>query len=59
MRRGPVPGGTTTVILNVTALGVGTGYVTVYPCGDRPNASNLNYVTGQTIHVNGGAYLGG
>ena len=47
--RGPVPGGTTTVILNVTALGVGTGYVTVYPCGNRPLTSSLNVRAGQTI----------
>ena len=26
------------------------GFITVFPCGtDRPNASNLNYTTGQTI----------
>ena len=25
------------------------GYVTVYPCGTRPNASNLNFTNGQTI----------
>ncbi|MEY2975351.1 MAG: hypothetical protein RIR49_1771, partial [Actinomycetota bacterium] len=25
------------------------GYVTVYPCGTRPDASNLNFVTGQTV----------
>ena len=24
-------------------------YVTVYPCGSRPDASNLNFVSGQTI----------
>jgi hypothetical protein len=27
----------------------GGGYVTVYPCGARPDASNLNFVTGQTV----------
>ena len=47
--RGPVPGGSSTVILNVTALGVGTGYVTVYPCGNRPLTSSLNVRAGQTI----------
>ena len=41
------------VALNVTVAN-GTapasgGYVTVYPCGDRPDASNINFVTGQTI----------
>ncbi|MGA1345705.1 MAG: SpoIID/LytB domain-containing protein [Ilumatobacteraceae bacterium] len=25
------------------------GYVTVYPCGTRPDASNLNFVTGMTV----------
>jgi len=25
------------------------GFVTVYPCGSRPDASNLNSVSGQTI----------
>mgnify|MGYP003342345165 FL=1 len=25
------------------------GYVTVYPCGTRPNASNLNFTNHQTI----------
>lgn len=27
----------------------GGGYVTVYPCGTRPNASNLNFVTGPAV----------
>lgn len=47
--RGPVPGSTGTVVLNVTVLGQGTGYVTVYPCGTRPTTSNLNVRAGQTI----------
>jgi len=25
------------------------GFVTVYPCGTRPDASNLNFVFGQTV----------
>lgn len=38
------------VSLNVTAIDpVGDGYVTVFPCGDRPLASNLNYVAGQVV----------
>ena len=45
--------GVTAVSLNVTALGISTspygGYVTVYPCDSRPNASNLNFVAGQVI----------
>jgi len=42
------------VALNVTVTqtdnpNLGGGYVTVYPCGTRPDASNLNFVGGQTI----------
>jgi hypothetical protein len=45
--------GVAAVALNVTvvdgeATDVG-GYVTVYPCGDRPDSSNLNFVNGQTV----------
>lgn len=52
--RGGVPtAGVAAVALNVTAVaGVAPevgGYVTVYPCGPRPDASNLNFVTGQTV----------
>ena len=36
--------------LNVTAVDPeGAGYVTVYPCGTMPLASNLNYLAGQTV----------
>jgi hypothetical protein len=45
--------GATSVLLNVTVTGpTGAGFVTVYPypCDrDRPTASNLNFVAGQTI----------
>ena len=41
------------VSLNVTAVGVETGdvggYLTVYPCGTQPNASNLNFFNGQIV----------
>ena len=38
------------VSLNVTAVDpVGSGFITVYPCGPRPLASSVNYVTGQTV----------
>ncbi len=38
------------VSLNVTVTEAGgSGYVTVYPCGTKPNASSLNYTAGQTI----------
>lgn len=39
-----------TVQLTVTATNPSdTGFITVYPCGTLPLASNLNYITGQTI----------
>jgi hypothetical protein len=53
--RGGLPaGGVGAVALNVTVTDtsdpdVGGGYVTVYPCGTRPDASNLNFTAGQTI----------
>ena len=41
------------VSLNITATGTIAddfgGYVTVYPCGNRPNASSINFVSGQTV----------
>ncbi|MSX15665.1 MAG: hypothetical protein F2805_05040, partial [Actinobacteria bacterium] len=47
------PDGYRAAALNVTvvdgeAAAVG-GYVTVFPCGDRPTASNVNFVDGQTV----------
>ena len=53
--KGGLPGGgIDAVALNVTVAEgenpeIGGGYVTVYPCGTRPNASNLNFTSGQTI----------
>ena len=49
--RADVSTGAAAVVLNVTVVGArGAGYVTVYPCdAARPNASNLNFVAGQTI----------
>jgi hypothetical protein len=49
-----VPGsGVSAVAMNVTVVdgeaGNAGGFVTVYPCGTRPNASNLNFVNGQTV----------
>jgi hypothetical protein len=42
--------GATSVVLNVTATGsTAAGFVTAYPCGTRPTASNLNHAPGQTI----------
>jgi hypothetical protein len=48
---GKAPADTTTVALNVAVdEPQRAGFLTVYPCGtDRPWASNLNFVTGQTI----------
>jgi len=51
---GLTPGsGIGAVSLNVTATGTTAdefgGYVTVYPCGALPNASNLNFASGQTV----------
>jgi hypothetical protein len=48
---GRAPDGTTTVTLNVAVdAPQRAGFLTVYPCGtDRPWASNLNFVAGQTI----------
>jgi len=46
-----LPAGTTAVALNVTVTNpTAPSYLTVYPAGQgRPIASNLNFVTGQTI----------
>ena len=51
---GGVPSdGVSAVALNVTVTeteaGDYGGFVTVYPCGTRPDASNLNFTPGQTI----------
>ncbi len=49
--RAGVPADGAAVVLNVTVTGAsGGGFVTVYPCtASTPNASNLNFVAGQTI----------
>jgi hypothetical protein len=46
-----VPGdGVAAVVLNVTVTDpAGVGYITVFPCGTRPLASNLNFVGSQTV----------
>lgn len=49
---GGVPVGAKAVVLNATVTEVtGAGYLTVYPSdvAPRPNASNLNFVPGQTV----------
>jgi hypothetical protein len=49
--RAGIPADASAVVLNVTVDGAqGSGFLTVYPTGEgRPLASNLNYVTGQTV----------
>jgi hypothetical protein len=49
--RGGVPADASAVVLNVTATQAqGPGFFTVFPCGtDRPTASNVNYVVGDTV----------
>ncbi|MEZ5295168.1 MAG: hypothetical protein R2697_02505 [Ilumatobacteraceae bacterium] len=49
--RGGVPGsGVGAVVLNVTAVGPsGAGHLTVFPCGDVPVASSLNYTAGSVV----------
>lgn len=50
--RGGVPAtGVSAVVLNITVTEARSfGFVTAYPAGEaRPNASNLNYVAGQTV----------
>ena len=49
--RGGVPVGAAAAVLNVTVVQARAGgYATVFPCGESmPNASNLNYVAGQTV----------
>jgi len=48
---GGVPGaGVGAVSLNVTVVAPDdAGYVTVFPCGARPSASNLNFTAGQVV----------
>ena len=52
--RGGVPTDAEAVALNITVNEPhGAGFITAHPCGTpRPNASNLNYVPGQTIPNN-------
>ncbi len=47
--RGAVPSTATAVALNVTAIGVGQGFITVYACGTQPATSSLNVRAGQII----------
>ena len=49
--RGGVAADAASASLNVTSVGsVGTGFLTVFPCGaTQPNASSLNYPTGSIV----------
>jgi hypothetical protein len=45
---GVVPPGSTAVAVNVTGVTAsGPGFLTVFPCGPRPNTSTVNYVAGE------------
>lgn len=45
-----IPADARTAVLNVTVTEPqGSGFVTAYPCGERPTASNLNFTAGRTI----------
>ena len=48
-----VPTDTGAAILNVTAINPdGRGFITIYPCGDQPLASSLNYAEAGTVVAN-------
>ncbi|MEX2626567.1 MAG: hypothetical protein WD225_06760, partial [Ilumatobacteraceae bacterium] len=55
-----VPADADTIAVNVTAVEAAqAGFVTLFPCGeDRPNASNLNVASGDTIAVGALARIG-
>ncbi len=48
-----VPAGASAIVGNLTMVDTTAndygGYATIYPCGTRPDASNLNFVSGQTV----------
>ncbi len=54
LNRGGVPGsGVGAVVLNVTMIRpVGNGFVTIYPCGTRPDASSMNAPNGGGVVAN-------
>jgi uncharacterized repeat protein (TIGR01451 family) len=48
--RGDVPAGAVAALVNVTAVNPENhGYLTLFPCVDRPHASTLNYLPGQAV----------
>ena len=47
---GVVAAGTTSVLVNLAAVDpCGFGFLTAYPCGATPLASNVNFATGRTV----------
>ncbi len=51
--RGGVPDDASSVVLNVTMIRPdGNGFVTIYPCGDRPLASSMNAPAGGGVVAN-------
>ncbi|MDA9292975.1 hypothetical protein N9Q18_00660 [bacterium] len=57
--RGGVPANASAVMLNVTATNASSrGYVTVWPCGNMPEASTLNYSTSGATANNALAKVG-
>jgi Bacterial Ig-like domain len=45
-----VPSSAASAVLNITAVDPADGgYITVYPCGARPDASNLNFAAGSVV----------
>jgi hypothetical protein len=47
---GPIPDTAKAVALNLTIVGpTGPGFLTAFPCGPVPLASNVNFTTGQTV----------
>jgi len=48
--RGSVPAGARSAVVNVTAISPSApGFITVFPCGERPTASTINYFVGQFV----------
>jgi N-acetylmuramoyl-L-alanine amidase len=46
----PIPTAAVAVSANITVTGsTGAGFVTAFPCGERPNTSSVNFSAGQTI----------
>ncbi len=48
--RGSVPNDARSVVVNATAIFPNApGFITMYPCGDRPTTSSINYTAGQVV----------